>query len=107
MVALNGVRGASNVGSWVSRLCSVPSALGISPGLARKASVMAFTMAGAASHLFNCWRILLPMMSAMPFTASMAVGELGADLGGGGFAGGGVPLRRPRCYAFNAGMVAS
>src|SRR5580693_8283382 len=85
MVALNGVLGASNVGNWLTRLCSVPSALGISPGLARKASVMAFMICGAASHIFSCWRIMLLMMSAMPFTGSTAVGELGAGLATAGF----------------------
>src|SRR5260370_21360104 len=106
MVALNGVRGASNVGNWASRLCSVPSALGISPGLARKASVMAFTMAGAASHIFNCWRIMLPMMSAMPFTGSTAVGELGADLGAAGLVGGGAPSRGPTAPSYRALLFA-
>src|SRR6266853_1039899 len=80
MVVLNGVLGALSVGSWSTRLLSVPSALGVSPGLARKALVMAFTMSGAACHSLSCWRIMLPMMSAMPFTGSTAIGELGAAL---------------------------
>src|SRR6202042_1419877 len=106
MVALNGVLGASNVGNWVSRLCSVPSALGISPGLARKASVMAFTMAGAASHIFSCWRIILPMMSAMPFTGSTAVGELGAGLGEAGLGGGGATSRGTAVTSYSALLIA-
>src|SRR5262245_2536481 len=78
MVVLNGVMGALRVGSWSTRLFNVPSALGVSPGLARKALVMAFTMSGAACHSLSCWRIMLPMMSAMPLIGSTAVGELGA-----------------------------
>src|SRR6267142_70624 len=94
MVVLNGVLGALSVGSWLTRLCSVPSALGISPGLARKALVMAFMICGAASHIFNCWRIMLPMMSAMPLTGSTAVGELGAGLAAAsGLGGGGATSR--------------
>src|SRR3990167_4752044 len=89
MVALKGVFGAFRVGSWPIRLCRVPSALGISPGLARKALVIEFRIWGAASHILSCWRIMLPMMSARPFTGSTAIGALGAvvppaALGGGG-----------------------
>src|SRR5260370_42650543 len=98
MVVLNGVLGALSVGSWSTRLFSVPSALGVSPGLARKALVMAFTMSGAACHIFNCWRIMLPMMSAMPLIGSTAVGELGAGLGDDARfgRGGGTPPRVAR-----------
>src|SRR4029077_5511436 len=106
MVVLNGVRGASNVGNWVSRLCRVPSALGVSPGLARKASVMAFMMAGAVSHIFNCWRIMLPMMSAMPFTGSTAVGELGAGLDGAALVGGGATSRGSAVTSYSALLIA-
>src|SRR6478735_7009768 len=89
MVALNGVRGAFNVGSWLIRLCSVPSAAGISPGLARRALVIELRIWGAASHILSCWRIMLPMRSVKPFTGSTAIGAVGAvlvvaALGGGG-----------------------
>src|ERR1700704_5896316 len=106
MVALNGVRGALSVGNWLTRLCRVPSALGVSPGLARKASVMAFMMAGAASHIFNCWRIMLPMMSAMPFPGSTAVGELGAGLGAAGLGGGGATSRGTAVTSYSALLIA-
>src|SRR4029077_13087117 len=106
MLVLNGVLGALSVGSWLTRLCRVPSALGISPGLARKALVMAFMICGAASHIFNCWRIMLPMMSAMPFTGSTAVGELGAGLGTAGFAGAGAISRGIAVTSYSALLIA-
>src|SRR5712672_4462531 len=106
MVALNGVLGASNIGSCVTRLCSVPSAFGISPGLARKASVMAFTMSGAACHIFNCWRIMLPMMSAMPFTGSTAIGELGAGLADAGLGAAGATSRGVGVTSYSALLIA-
>ena len=67
---------------------------------------MAFMTAGAASHIFNCWRIMLPMMSAMPFTGSTAVGELGAGLGGAGFGGGGATSRGTAVTSYSALLIA-
>src|SRR5260221_374458 len=90
MVALNGVRGALSVGSWLTRLCSVANALGAaSPGLARKAFVIAVPISDAVCHIRSCWRIMLPMMSATPFSGSTAVGELGAVLAEAALAAGG------------------
>src|SRR5712691_659311 len=106
MVVLNGVLGALSVGSWSTRLFSVPSALGVSPGLARKALVMAFTMSGAACHIFNCWRIMLPMMSAMPLIGSTAVGELGAGLEAAALGGGGGTSRGTAATSDSAVLMA-
>src|SRR5216684_7507234 len=106
MVVLNGVLGALSVGSWSTRLLSVPSALGVSPGLARKAFVMAFTMSGAACHILNCWRIMLPMMSAMPLIGSTAVGELGAGLEAAGLGSGGATSRGVAVTSYSALLIA-
>ena len=46
-------------------------------------------MSGAACHIFSCWRIMLPMMSATPFSGSTDVGELGAAVAAAGLGGGG------------------
>src|SRR5262245_1402969 len=106
MVVLNGVMGALRVGSWSTRLFNVPIALGVSPGLVRKALVMAFTMSGAACHSLSCWRIMLPMMSAMPLIGSTAVGELGAGLGAALRGGGGSTSRGVGETSYSALLIA-
>src|SRR5256885_1055186 len=106
MVALNGVRGALSVGSWLTRLCSVDSAFGVSPGLARKAFVMAVPMSAAVCHMRSCWRIMLPMMSATPFTGSTAVGELGAVLAAAALGAGGGTSRGVAVTSYSALLMA-
>src|SRR5262249_29217496 len=94
MVALNGVLGALRFGSCLTRLCSVASALGpASAGLLRKALVMAVPISDAVCHMGNCWRTMLPMVSAPPFAGATAVGELGAR----------PPIAPPFVAAFAAG----
>src|SRR5689334_8602709 len=107
MVALNGVLGALRFGNCLTRLCSVASALGpASPGLLRKALVMAVPMSDAVCHRRNCWRTMLPMMSATPFTGSTAVGELGAAPVAPAFAAGGGTSRGVALTSYSALLIA-
>src|SRR5262249_46793285 len=107
MVALNGVLGALRLGSCLTRLCSVASALGpASPGLLRKALVMAVPISDAVCHMRNSWRIMLPMMSATPFTGAAAVGELGAAPVAPAFGGGGATSRGGALMSYSALLIA-
>src|SRR6185369_9123735 len=107
MVALNGVLGALSVGSWLTMLCKVDNALGpASPGLARKALVMAVLISDAVCHMRSCWRIMLPMMSEMPFTGSTAVGELGAAFAEAAFGVGGGTSRGVAVTSYSALLIA-
>src|SRR5690349_7393427 len=107
MVALNGVLGALSVGSWLTRLCKVANALGpASPGLARKALVIAVPISDAVCHMRSCWRIMLPMMSEMPFTGSTAVGEAGAAFDEAAFGAGGGTSRGVGVTSYSALLIA-